>query len=200
MQFILEHIYLLIFVAAGIAQWVNSQREAKKAEKEAQQRQGRSGELEQEEDFFGPDFDFDETHEDHEREVVRRQPSAANPPPLPSGRSTTPTGPPQLGTPAPVLVSRRERAASIPARDTRFEEELARQATLLEQVRLIKQRSQADAIENAVATRASAAYEQTTNTRGQNGLSLKSRLRDRRELKQAFILKEILEKPVSLRS
>jgi hypothetical protein len=205
MDFLLENIYLLIFVAAGIAQWVNSRREAKKAEmEEARHRREHPQPLEEEEDVFGPDFDFGELQENLERELERRAPAPATPPPLPTATTTTSGGPlPGVErTPAPAL---RRNPPPQPQMETtqapsKFEAELARQASMLEQVRIFKQAKTAKTLEDAAALKARAAYGGAAVARAAGGTSLRARLRNGRELKQAFVLKEVLEKPVGLRN
>ncbi len=205
MDFILENLYVLIFVAAGIAQWVNSQREAMKTEMEAQRRreQPQPQQLEEEDDFFGPDFDFDEAQENLEREAERRAPAAATPPPLPSTATVTSSGPlPGVErSPVPSLLRRNPAPhVEITTAPSHFEAELARQAEMLEQVRVFKQATTARSLEDAAALKASAAYGPVATVRDAGGAGLRARLRNRRELKQAIVLKEILEKPVGLRN
>ncbi len=201
MDFILDNLYLLIFAAAGIAQWVNSQREAKKAEMEAHRRREQPEELEEEEDVFGPDFDFGETQENHEREVERRAPAPATPPPLPSTTTVTSSGPLSGPERSPVPSLRRNPAPQIEltAVPSRFEEELARQAEMLEQVRVFKQAKSAKSLEEAAALKTSSAYALAASGRGTGETGLRARLRNTRELKQALVMKEVLDKPVGLR-
>jgi len=129
----------------------------------------------------GPGYDPSELEEMIE-EAERRHSRPAVPPPLPTQGS--------MAAPAPSL----RRKSSEPAGfDTSAE--LARQQELAEKVKELKRTRGARQFNESLIPRkrkaGSAAPVADTG--------LKARLANRRELRQAFVLKEILEKPMGLR-
>lgn len=128
------------------------------------------------------DYDPDELEEFLE-EAERAHPRPAVPPPLPQAAPV----------PAPAL---RRSAEPPPLEFNPYEGvsgELERQAKLAEQVKQLKQAKRQRSMEE-VPTSTSKRKRSVESTG-----SLRSRLNNRRELKQAFVLKEILEKPIGLR-
>lgn len=178
MDFIIENIYLLVLAAAGIVQWWKSTQDAKKERENPQQPGG---------------YDPQELEEFIEEEE-RRQSRPAVPPPLPSGQSGSMPGVER----SPVPSFRKKAAEKEPnafAPTPVFEDELARQATLAEQLKGLKQGRKAKPARVARLARGSESSDEPVFMSG----SLRSRLGNRKELRQAFVLKEILEKPVGLR-
>ena len=119
-------------------------------------------------------------------QAERCHPRPAVPPPLPQATSV-PAPPPVLErrtTPPPVVIPPLKDGVST---------ELERQAKLAEQMkRLQLEKRQRSREANAIATAGRKKQSQPVG-------SLRGRLQNRRELRQAFVLKEILEKPVGLR-
>lgn len=129
------------------------------------------------------EYDPDELEEFLE-EAERANPRPAVPPPLPRNE------------PAPAPTLRRASAEPPPLEFNSYEGasgELERQAKLAEQVKLLKQAKRQRSMDEAPT---SASRKKKTV---ESNSTLRSRLQSRRELKQAFVLKEILEKPVGLR-
>jgi len=169
MEFISDYFYVIILIVGAIAQWMKSRSEAREQN--------------------DPRDEARDLEEMIEREE-RRQSRPAVPPPL--ARPSTPPPLPASG-PSPAPETRRRSREVAPAFDTSGE--LARQQALAEKVREMKQaRSARKAGESLPSSRESA----RSATRA-TGLGLRERLRDRKELRQAFVLKEILEKPIALR-
>ncbi|MBC7981181.1 MAG: hypothetical protein H7Y36_11515 [Armatimonadetes bacterium] len=180
MDFIFDNIYVLVLVAAGIAQWLKSRREAKQAEREASH-----GERE-EDDVFGPDFDFGEMMEEHKRQAELGVPDAVAPPPLP--------------VPLPELETRRTHLPSPGESPSIHEREFARQNALADQMRMLKLAKSSLRPEGAAGAKARVALRRDHSTKAvAQGGGLDARLRSRSEIKKAFILKEILDAPLGLR-
>jgi type IV secretory pathway VirB10-like protein len=99
-------------------------------------------------------------------------PSPVIPPPLPN----------KSGSPAPSLVSMR-----------RAQEELARQEAMNEKLKEAKRAKQ----KKKSQEKTQEVYSQTVVAKSSK--SIRSALSNRHEIRRAFILKEILEKPVGLR-
>lgn len=115
-------------------------------------------------------------------QAERAHPRPAVPPPIPQA------------APAPAL---RRRGQEVPVREFNPYQansgELERQAKLAEQMKLLKQAKKQRSLDESPvsASRRKKPVESTGSLRG--------RLQNRRELRQAFVLKEILEKPLGLR-
>jgi hypothetical protein len=171
MDIILDNIFLIILLLVGaISQWL-------KARGEARQNQDTS---------YDP-ADIEEMIE----EAERRQSRPAVPPPLPPAARPHPTG--GMVTPAPSL--RRKSREPEPAAAFDTSSELARQQEIADKLKEMKRTRGARAMSDSLLPRKQAAAIPGATA----GLSLKQRLGHRRELRQAFVLKEILEKPVGLR-
>ncbi|MFM2199169.1 MAG: hypothetical protein RLZZ505_2601 [Verrucomicrobiota bacterium] len=172
MDIIRDNIFLIILLFVGaISQWLKARADAKQS---------------QEHEYDPADL------EEMIEEAERRQSRPAVPPPLPPTAVPLPTG----GTVAPAPSLRRKSREPEPA-PALFDSsaELARQQQLAEKVKELKRTRGARAMNESVLPRKqSSAIPQTAT-----GLTLKQRLGHRKELRQAFVLKEILEKPVGLR-
>ncbi len=190
MDFIIDNIYLLVLAAAGLAQWWKATQDAKKERENPQPP----------EDFDPEGFDPGELEEFIE-EAERRQARAAVPPPVPSVPPPLPSGErgPMPGVErSPVPALKRKNAEPRSQTFTNapgLDDELARQAALAEQLRGLKHARIARPARIARLARGAEDSEKPVFAGG----SLRSRLGSRRELRQAFVLKEILEKPVGLR-
>ena len=176
-EFIEEHLRVIIFVViVGIA-LLQKILEAAKARK---QQPGPSME-----EIFGPDGQQNPT-------PSRRKPYT--PPPL--VRTTQePAGPPPLRQAPPAATPPPLRGmSSVASATTNTDAELARQRQLEERIRALREASAAAAPEPSAAT-APTAHRPAPVHHG----VLHRRLRHPRELRRAFILKEILDRPVGLR-
>ena len=174
MDIIRDNIFLIILLLAGaISQWL-------KARGEARQNQE-------------PNVDPADIEEMIE-EVERRHFGPAVPPPLPPNALPHPSG----GMIAPASVMRRNSGAvgSAPATAS-FDnsDELARQQQIAEKLKEAKRTRGAREMSESILPRKQAAATPVAAS----GLSLKERLGNHQELRQAFVLKEILEKPLALR-
>lgn len=168
MDFIFENLIWLIAAAAGIVQWWKSTQEAK-----GEKRRNT------------PEYSDEELEEYLEQEE-RAQPRPAVPPPLPHAAPAA--------SPAPLL--RRRGAESPPVTVDLLQgnsAELERQASLAEQMKLLKQAKRQHSLEES----SKSAYQKRKPA--EVSTSLRGRLKNRMELRQAFVLKEILEKPLGLR-
>lgn len=178
MDFIFDNIYIIIIAAAGLAQWWKSTQDAKK-ERENQPS----------EEYLPQDV------QEFLEQVGKRQPRAVVPPPLPKGASPVP--PRMDRSPTPMLKKAHkptsEAKAFINAPHYIEEEqqaELARQAAIAEQLQGLRQvRKNQEVVLTEKREKAKVVV---------SG-SIRDRLRNRSELRQAFVLKEFLDKPVGLR-
>lgn len=170
MDFILDNIFIIILLFVGaVSQWLKARGESRQ----------------------GQDAGVDPAElEEMIEQAERRQARPAVPPPL--ARTSAPPPLPGSGRSAVPELHRKSREAG-PAFD--IAGELARQQALAEKVKELKQaRSAMKSGESLLFGKKAVISEPRPE-----GLGLKARLRDRMELRQAFVLKEILEKPVALR-
>lgn len=172
MDFIFDNLIFIIFVAGVLAQWRKASQEAKAEQKAREEEQQET-----------------ESFEEFVEEAVRRIPKAAVPPSLPSGGAVPMPGAER--SPVPDLRRSEKRVAAEAPPLPGMASELARQAAIAEQVRELKRAKKAarPAFDNRKKVQAEVG----------GGIGLKARLNSRRELQDAFVLKEILEKPVGLR-
>ncbi len=181
MDFIIENIYLLVLAAAGIAQWWKSTQEAK--------RERENGESVHEE--YDP-----EEFEEFVREAERRNSRPAVPPPLPTEEPVRRAEPSVDRSPEPFLKQARSATqAKSFVNAPHHQDELARQAALAERLAGLKQAKKARSASKLPDFK----HRRSDDARATVTTGLRARLRSRRELRSAFVLKEILEKPVSLR-
>lgn len=176
-EFIEEHLRVIIFVViVGIA-LLQKILDAAKARK---QQPGPSME-----EIFGPDGQQSPTPSRRKPytppPLVRTAPMPAGPPPL---RQAPPPAPP------PPLRG----MSSVASATTNTDAELARQRQLEERIRALREASATAAPEPPAAT-APTAHRPATVHHG----VLHRRLRHPREIRRAFILKEILDRPVGVR-
>ncbi|MFK7849484.1 MAG: hypothetical protein AB8D78_00775 [Akkermansiaceae bacterium] len=172
LDFIFENLIIFIIIAGGIAKWVEATREAKRARENPP-----------------PVENFEvESLEEFIQQAERRHPVPAVPPPLPP--STSQPMPSVEHAPVPEL---RRDAMESPQEmvEEKFDYELARQADLAEQLAGLKQARVARVAKPRPSDRRKRAIV--------HGGSIRSRLRNRSELRNAIVLKELLEKPVGLR-
>lgn len=173
MDFFFDNIFIIILLFVGaITQWL-------KARGEARQNQ---------------DTGYDPADlEEMMQEAERRHSRPAVPPPLPPAAFPQPHG--SVVAPAPAL--RRKSRESTPASVTAFDTsaELARQQALADKIKEVKRARGAKALNDSVLignkSRSTATVAASTG--------LKARLMNRTELRQAFVLKELLDKPVGMR-
>ena len=172
MDFFFDNIFIIILLFVGaISQWL-------KARGEARQNQD-------------PGYDPADLQE-MMQEAERRHSRPAVPPPLPP--HTFPQPPGGMIAPAPALRRKSREAEPVPtAFDT--SSELARQQQLADKLKEMKRTRGAREMSDSQLPRKRSLADVSTVS----GVSLKSRLRSREELRQAFLLREILEKPVALR-
>ncbi|MGJ8634396.1 MAG: hypothetical protein ACSHX7_10805 [Luteolibacter sp.] len=180
MDFILENLIWFIAAAAGFAQWLNAQREAKKERREQQ---------------TTPEEDYD-FREELDEELERRNARPAVPPPIPMG-APSPAVPPPISRSRPAPAPSLQRSA--PPREarqpsTRAGKELERQEQLAEKLQLLKEGKA-----NRPSFHEASQKRRKTSPSGTGG-TLKQRLTSRTELRTAFVLREILDKPVALKS
>lgn len=172
MDFITDNIFIIILLFVGaITQWL-------KARGEARQNQD-------------PGYDPADL-EEMMQEAERRHSRPAVPPPLPPTAFPHPAG--SVTAPAPALRRKLREVEPAPlAFDTSTE--LARQQELADKLKEMKRTRGAREINDSLLPRKRSASDAIPVS----DVSLKSRLLNRTELRQAFVLKEILEKPVGLR-
>ena len=174
MEFIEDYFYIIILIVGAIAQWMKS----------------RSGSKE-EEGYQSDEPGYDPAElEEFIEEAERRTPRPSVPPPLPSqggaafpgaGRSTAPDL--RRTSPPPLL----EAAANLDVAG-----ELDRQQNLIEKAREFKRAKIARKSKEVKAPGASPVSKVRTS-------GIRERLHSGPEIRSAFVLKEILDKPVGLR-
>jgi hypothetical protein len=171
-DFFFDNIFVIILLFVGaISQWL-------KARSEARQNQDPG---------YDP-ADLEEMMQEAERHYSR----PAVPPPLPPNAFPQPPG--SVIAPTPALRRKSREAEPAPtAFDTASE--LARQQQLADKLKEMKRTRGAREISDSLLPHKRSLADVGTVS----GVTLKSRLRSREELRQAFLLKEILEKPVALR-
>ncbi len=175
MDFIFDNIYFFIIAAAGVAQWIKARKESKET---------------QESDSHIP-----RELEEFLEQAERRHSRPAVPPPLPVGNHPVP---PSLDrSPAPALKKSNRPTSEAKAFvnaphyiEEAQQAELARQAAIAEQLSGLKQAKK----KQEVLLTAKREKPKTVVSG-----SIRDRLKNRAELRQAFVLKEFLEKPVGLR-
>ncbi len=171
MDFFFDNIFIIILLFVGaISQWL-------KARGEARQNQD-------------PGYDPADL-EEMMQEAERRHSRPAVPPPLPPNAFPQPPG--SVIAPAPALRRKSREPETAPAFDT--SSELARQQQLADKLKEMKRTRGARQVNEGLLPKKRSLADVGTASVG----SLKSRLRSREELRQAFVLKEILEKPIALR-
>ena len=144
-----------------------------------------SKEAREESDEYSHQYSEEEIEEFLEQ-AERAHPRAAVPPPIPQAAST-PSAPPVLNrrvaVPPAITVNPPSGVSG----------ELQRQQALAEQVKQLKEAKLKRSLEESSVS----AFEKRKPVAAIG--SLRGRLKNRLELRQAFVLKEILEKPVGLR-
>lgn len=172
MDIITDNIVLILFLIVGaIVQWLKSR-----------------GESQQQKQDTGYDpADIEEMIEEAEHRRIR----PAVPPQLPPAAFPHPAG--TVVAPAPALRRKPREPEAATAFDT--SSELARQQDIADKLKEMKRTRGAREISESVLS----GGRPTATPIPATSASLKSRLSNRRELRQAFILKEILEKPAGLR-
>ncbi len=179
MDFVLNNIYIIIIAAAGLVQWWKSTQDAKKERENQPPSQ----------EYFPREV------EEFLEQVERKNSRPVVPPPLPAGARPVP--PKMDRSPAPMLKKANKPTSEAKAFinaphyvEEAQQAELARQAAIAEQLSGLKQ-AKKNQQEILTAKREKA----KTVVSG----SIRDRLKNRSELRQAFVLKEFLEKPVGLR-
>lgn len=170
MDFIFDNIILFVMAAAGLVQWWRSTQEAKAEEKEQEANRREA-----------------QSYEEFAEEVERSIPRPAVPPPLPGEGARPMPGVERSPVPDLRRSGRKVEAPPLPE----MSGELQRQEAIAEQLRDLR-RAKKDS-RPAFENRRKAKVESS------GGIGLKARLKNKRELKDAFVLKEILEKPLGLR-
>ncbi len=170
-DFIADNFQIVLIIGGAIAYFVNLFRQAKEAERQAKEEQQRPVDYEE---IFGPDFDFGEEpgRDGEERPSVPSVffPTTTTPPPLPP--------PPQR---APAFASERE---------------LQRQEQL--QNRLAEARKiKAERWESSRSVPRPAALPTAPVVPSSN--RLKNRMKNRGEVRSAFVMREVLGPPVAFK-
>ncbi len=169
MDFIFDNIIWFIAAAAGLVQWWKATQEAKE---EARR------------ETHEHEYDPAELEEFLEQ-AERTHPRPAVPPPLPQAAPVPAS--------APTMRRRSQEAPPLEFQPMEgVSTELERQAKLAEQLKQAKRQRSLDQAPVSASRRKKPVTAESAGT-------LRGRLQNRRELRQAFVLKEILEKPVGLR-
>lgn len=185
MDFIFDNIYIVVLIAAAVAQWLNSQREARKAEREQDEP---SVDIEE---IFGPDFDFGEPPQ-------QRLPSQSVPPPIRRSEAAVPPPLFRAEQQAPPIAPQRQSDQPLPTVASAAQTELARQNEMMEKLRLIKESRPPQQSGGARATR-KFMKQRAGGVISEAGVAIGARLRDPEELRRAILMREILGPPITLR-
>lgn len=184
MDWVFDNLNIIAFLAAGIAYWLNSMRQAK--EEARQEREAAELEDYREESYQPPP----------QAEVFL--PPPATPPPLPGPPLVRPPrGAPEL---APTL--RRTPSQQLTMAQDAYQAELDRQKALEERLVSLRQSREkrgggASHMKRALANRGA---EQTIGkSEALTSPGIRARLRDRTEAKRAIVMREILGTPVGMR-
>lgn len=222
MNWVLDHLQIIIVVAGAIAYWIN-QRNREKAGQEAdydedgipENRPAPRAETRElsPRNREGTDIDQEERarriREEIQRKIAERRgqahaPSApaAPPPPLPTFDPFRPVFqeearplPPPLRPPEPVTP--REPVAAYD--DTAALERQRRLAEQMEQLEEQRREARRAAQRAFDSTEQQAATTQTAQAAGLGARLLSAELRDPRTLRRAFLMREVLDAPVALR-
>lgn len=189
MDFIFDNIYILLIVAGGIASWIKNQRDAKEEREQEEHRRRAMAERAKQTSESESDFEFEEQNNPPKAQYPRQASAPAVPPPIP--RSTTPTHTP---APSTTLAPRLRKAVTTPVEVPDFSAEIARQQNLLEQLKEVKK---AKPERREAPARPTYSYSEKVKPVTTKGVI--SRLKSRSEIRQAIVLKEILDKPLGLR-
>jgi hypothetical protein len=184
MDWVLDNLNVIVFLAAGVAYWLNSMRQAK--EEARQQR-----EAEQLEDFR------EETYTPPPHTEVFLPPPVV-PPPLPG----QPMVRPPRGMPEAPPTLRRSPQPQVAMAQDAYEVELERQKALEERILSLRQNREKRS-GGAAATKRAAAKRNSPAPGGKPEIvqtgGIRARLRDRSEARRAIVMREILGTPVGMR-
>ncbi len=204
MDWILDHLQVIIAVAGAIAYWLNARKKEQAGEPADYDGDGTPdntspfGRALRNEDG-GDDENTRRIQEEIRRKIAERQ-----------GGESPQTAPAELRpAPPPVPVHRREEDASPYAQESvrRFEAErdaaavLERQRTLADQLAALRaRRSEAEQAAKAMRTSGAAAHSGLPSQRSEtDDVGLLRELRNARSLRKAIVLREVLGAPVALR-
>lgn len=220
MNWILEHLQLIIVVAGAIAYWLN-QRAREKAGQEAdydedgipENRPAPRAETRElsPANRDGTDIDQEERarriREEIQRKIAERRRQGAPPPPMPAPPKLDPFRPvfQESAAPVPPPLRPAEPETMREAAPAAYDDSAAleRQRRLAEQMQELEERRRAARREATAAARAqqepalAAAASAAPAAGGMR--SLGAELRDPRALRRAFVLREVLSAPVALR-
>lgn len=203
MDWLLDNLQILFVIAAGVAYWLNSMRQAKE-----EARQQRDEPPHDPDEVFGPDFDFNEQPPPRQSEVFLPPPVApppygsAPPPPLPGQRSPS-VGRERRDFPAGSPTPQRPVSPHQARGQENHNAELERQRSLEERIMSLrknrdKRGSGAAATQRSVVARRNA----SRGVSDEVPISIdgiRSRLRSPREARRAIVLREILDTPVGMK-
>jgi len=200
MDWIFDNLQILFVIAAGVAYWLNSMRQAKaEAENERNQPPVDLDEV------FGPDFDFGAPPRHTEVFLpppVAASPQGAAPPPLPGQRPQT-SQRERRAFPQGSATPQRPQSPHQPVAQAEVNAELERQRSLEQRIHSLRQNREGRKT-GAAATQRSVVAERAARRGTQDAEpialdGLRSRLRSPREARRAIVLREILDTPVGMR-
>jgi hypothetical protein len=200
MEWIFDNLNILFVVAAGVAYWLNSMRQAKaEAENERNQPPVDLDEV------FGPDFDFNPQPRHTEVFLpppVSASPHGGAPPPLPGQRPQS-SQRERREFPQGSVTPQRPQSPHQPFAQVDVNAELERQRSLEQRIHSLRQNREGRKT-GAAATQRSVAAERAARRGTQDAEpialdGLRSRLRSPREARRAIVLREILDTPVGMR-
>lgn len=197
MDWIFDNLQILFFIAAGVAFWLNSMRQAKAEAEAEREREQNPIDLDE---VFGPDFDFNAPP--RHTEVFLPPPVSAAPPPLP-GQAPQASQRDRREFPQGAPTPQRPQSPNRPAAQEAINTELERQRNLEQRIRSLRQNRDGRS-SGAAATQRSVVAERAARNGAANAEptsigGIRSRLRDPREARRAVVLREILDSPVGMR-
>ena len=218
MDWIFENLQILFVIAAAVAYWLNSLRQAKE---EGEQDHGRDDRPVEVEDIFGPDFDFNSPPSQQRGDsppqgevflpprVATSQSVGSVPPPLPGQQELRREMREARNFPSASPMPQRPQGPVSPHQTTAapasHAEELERQRKLDERLRSLrhnreKRSTGAAATQRSVVAKRAArkgVVEEVADPTSIGGI--RSRLRSTREARRAIVMREILGTPVGMR-
>lgn len=208
MDWILEHLQLVIFIAGAIAYWLNQTRKgwAQSGEEDVRETRQPHSPIPQRSELDNAEH-VRRVQEEIRRKIAERRAAAEGrvaPPPMPApaaeantpwapGPVFAPAAPPPMPAQPPLLYSEEQDAEAV-ARQRRLSEQLAE----AELARVEAKRRLEEMWDRPFSKNVHAPAGATLAVAGP-ALTPRQVLRDRAALRRAWIMREVLEKPVALR-
>lgn len=203
MEWIFEHLQILVFIGVGIAYWIKQSSKASSSAGQDRETRGPDRHYAPPPVADDPDARVREIQAEIRRKIAERRaaaqgrqerpadPALETPPPVPQVRTVAP--PPPL--PEPVRAGQNaEDSEGDFAGGLKLQQRLADQLAEAERARVESRRKLAEVWQTPAVAAAAAAP-----ARRDAPSTVRGTLRDRAALRRAWVLREVLDKPVGLR-